>query len=187
MAHARQDKFLTSALVVALSISVALSVQLRRARLALEPTPFLDGNVAPTIELVSDRGAVAKLQYGGDLPIFLYWFSPSCSWCELNLPNFQALATQSSGKYRFYAVSTFSSTELRSYSEKFRLSIPLYNISAETARRYRLGATPTSVLISSKGTLIRRWVGAYSPGVLTSIESTLAVSMPGLSQPGPER
>lgn len=115
------------------------------------------------------------------LPVVLYWFSPECGWCEANFANFQALAAQSAGKYRLIPVSSASLGDLGSYERRHGLRIPLYHVSADSSRQYRFRGTPETVLLSAKGSLVKRWNGAYSPHTLADVESALGVNLPGMA------
>jgi len=163
-------------------VNIMLTVQLHQRPVVDSDTPT-PGNSVPPIELRASVGPPRKaLQYGDNQPpTFLYWFSTSCGWCEVNLPNFQALADQSVGKYRFVPVSLEPPGELAAYSEAHHLHFPLYNITAETAKEYHLTGTPLSVLISGHGVIIQRWPGAYSPSVLVDVERMLSIRLPGMS------
>jgi peroxiredoxin len=168
-------------LVVSVAMNLILARQLNQARTALAPPPFQTGHIAPVVRLLGERGNAIELDYGkGTLPTLLYWLSPSCGWCEVNIANFRALAAQAQGKYRFVAVSSAPPGELVTYAQRHRIDFPIYTIRAEAARLYRLGGTPASVLISAEGTFVKRWDGAYPPSKLNEIENTLSVKLPGV-------
>src|SRR5262249_6626125 len=121
-----------------------------------------------------------KLEYIDDkLPTLLYWFSPTCGWCKVNLPNFEALAAQAQGRYRFVPVSTASTTELTAYSSSKLIRFPLYSITPTSKRQYRLLGTPTTLLISPRGVVTKKWIGAYNPKEVVDLERTLSVKLPG--------
>lgn len=169
-------------LVVSVGLNFVLSLQLKRARNALQPPPFLSGHRAPVLKLSSDTGKEVVLDYGkGSLPTVLYWLSPSCGWCDINFANFEALASQAPGRYRFLAISVASPGQLAKYRERHKTSVPLYTINARSAGLYRFAGTPGSLLVSGEGDFIKRWIGAYTPDMLDDIEKTLSVQLPGLS------
>jgi hypothetical protein len=118
----------------------------------------------------------------GDLPVLLYWFSPRCSWCEVNFANFQGLAAQSVGRYKFVPISTASLTDLHAYVNSKGIQYPVYNISTGAANDYRLQGTPDTLLLSPRGVMIRHWPGAYMPSRLTEVESVLAINLPGFAR-----
>ena len=121
------------------------------------------------------------------LPVLLYWFQPSCGWCEANLLNVKALDRQARGKYKFVAISSASPDEIAEYARRKGVTFPMYSVHPEAAKLYRLNGTPASVLISRRGNLVKRWDGAYTPSMLTDIERTLSVVLPGLTVAGKEQ
>jgi len=140
----------------------------------------------PPVTLTANTGEHAAIEFGyGAVPTLFYWFSPTCGWCELNLPNFEALAAQARGRYRLVAVADASPADLANYREKHRFNFPLYTITARQIGLYHFRGTPTSVLVSSRGIVLKVWAGAYLPTTLVDIERTLAVTLPGVS-PSPQ-
>jgi len=175
------EHVLLAILSLSVALNVGLAVGLSRARTALQPPAFLSGDVAPAIRLQSESGAITKITYGAnELPTVLYWFRPSCSWCEANFDNFAALAAQAPGKYRFFAVAAASPLELGEYAQRHNIKFPLFSIDDTGAAQYRLAGTPTCLFISRNGTLTKRWIGAFAPSALLEIEKTLKVELPGI-------
>jgi peroxiredoxin len=181
---------LTSALLVAsVAVNVGLAIQLDRIRAGAEPKPFLSGNTAPPLKLHSqNEGKEVVLTYSAEtLPVLLYWFQPTCGWCEANFLNVKALDRQARGKYKFVAISSASPDELAEYARRKGVTFPMYSVHPQAAKLYRLNGTPASVLISRSGNLVKRWDGAYTPSMLTDIERTLSVVLPGLTVAGKEQ
>lgn len=177
----RMEHLLLAMLSLSVALNVGLAVTLNRARTALEPPAFASGNTAPAMRLQSETGTLTTVAYGlNDLPTLLYWFRPSCSWCEANLDNFAALAAQAPGRYRFLALSSASPLELSEYARRHNITFPLFSIDETTAAQYRLTGTPTCLFIAGDGTLTKRWLGAFAPSALQQIEKTLRVELPGI-------
>jgi peroxiredoxin len=171
-------------LFVSVCANVALTLQLVRARSLAHSKTLGIGSRAHAVALTSTTGSRLALEFPPDsLPTLFYWFSPTCGWCELNLPNLEALAAQAHGKYRLFAVSTASPADLADYAARHDLSFPLYTISAHAASQYHFFGTPTSLLVFSDGRIGRGWSGAYTPSTLVDIEKSLAVSLPGTAKP----
>jgi hypothetical protein len=177
-----REHILMALIMASVAVNVGLTIQNSRLRASAEPKPFSSGDTASPLRLHrSDGSSDVLLTYGREsLPTLLYWFQPSCGWCEANLSNFKALGAQASGKYRFIAISPASPGELTEYSRGRGVNFPMYTVDVESARRYRLRGTPVSLLVSASGGLMKRWEGAYTPRVLLDIEKTLAVALPGL-------
>lgn len=176
-------------LFVSVTVNILLTVQLQRVRAAPRSRlAALPAGVLPEVELTAHTGARSVFEYGqGKLPVLFYWFSPSCGWCGRNLPNFEALAAQSGGKYRFLPVSTASRDDLAAYALAHHLSFPLYSVSAESAARYGFRGTPTTLLVSPQGVAVEHWVGAYTGGALAKVERVLGVNLPGVARPETHR
>ena len=177
----RIEYVLIAMLSMSVALNVGLAVTLNRARTALEPPAFASGNRAPVLRIQSETGATTTIAYEANaLPTLLYWFRPSCSWCEANFDNFAALAAQAPGRYRFLAISSASPIELSEYARRHNINFPLFSIDDATAAQYRLTGTPTCLLITGNGALAKRWLGAFAPSTLQQIEKTLAVELPGI-------
>lgn len=169
-------------LATSASVNILLAVELYRARVALEPPPFAQGRTAPAITLRNSQGRTEVVNFAqGDLPVLFYWFSPECSWCEVNVSNFLALAKQAEHRYRFIPVSRSSPRELAAYSERITPGVRLYSITSESVKSYRSSGTPETLLVSARGEFIKRWIGAYPPSALEDIEKTLRITLPGLN------
>jgi peroxiredoxin len=170
-------------LVSAVVITVCLALRLKQVQDTLPVAPFRTSERAPTLRLQPVRGSTEVLTFDrGALPVLLYWFSPHCSWCEVNFANFQELAAQSVGRYKFVPISTASLTDLHAYVSSKGIQYPVYNISTGAASDYRLQGTPDTLLLSPRGVMIRHWPGAYMPSRLTEIESVLAINLPGFAR-----
>jgi peroxiredoxin len=175
-------------LLVSVGVNVSLALKVRQDQAALSQKPFPTGNIAPALSLRGVRAADESLSFGhGKLPVLLYWFSPTCGWCEANLSNFKALASQASNKYRFVPVSMASVTDLDSYARERKLGFPVYRISSSAAKQYRFQGTPDTLLVTARGSFVRRWPGAYSPSRLTEIEKALSVELPGVAKQASNR
>src|SRR5690349_10047900 len=107
----------------------------------------------------------------------LYVFSPTCHWCELNVDNIRTIV-QTRRDLRVIGVN-IGSELTRQQTEALPFSIIL-TPTRETARNYRLSATPTTLLVSSKGIVLRNWPGAYGGAIAADVAKVLAVSLPGL-------
>lgn len=171
-------------LLVSVTVNVLLTVQLQRVRAASRPRPpAVPAGVLAPVVLTAHTGARSVLGYGGGkVPVLFYWFSPSCGWCGRNLPNFEALAAQSGGKYRFVPVSTASAGDLAAYAQAHHLDFPLYSVSPDSAAQYGFRGTPTTLLVSPQGVAIEHWVGAYTGRALVNLEKVLGVNLPGVAR-----
>jgi len=169
-------------LCMSVAVNVILTRQLSRARAEVQPELFPLGERATPIAFVATNGVRSTYEFGRDsVPTFIYWFRPSCSWCEANLPYVEALARQSGGRYKFLPVSDASPAELARYLKSHRLGFPLYTISPVSVAQYRFRGTPASLLISARGVITKGWQGAYRPSTLIELEKVLGIKLPDLA------
>jgi peroxiredoxin len=132
------------------------------------------------------NGVPNTLTYTGPLPTVLYVFKPECGWCQRNRGNFAALCSQVGGRYRVVALSLSNTEDLREFVAKSHMTAPvLWDLQPVTVTEYRLGGTPTTIVISTERIVLKRWVGAYSDTVGKEVESYLDVRFPGLTNQAP--
>jgi hypothetical protein len=114
-----------------------------------------------------------------DQPTILYYFSPSCGWCEKNWLNIKALVAATQGRYRFVGLST--TPDVLAYLEGHRLSFEVYTgMNLETARAYHFGGTPHTVVIGADGRVAHSWSGAYTGQQQGDVERAFGVVLPGI-------
>ena len=58
------------------------------------------------------------------------------------------------------------------------MDFSIYTPSESTVTKYGLGATPTTILISREGKILREWSGAYVGSTKTAIEGYFRVRLP---------
>ena len=170
-------------LCLSVAVNVVLTYQLSQVRSEmLESAPVSIGERVKTIALVARDGTRSTYEFeGAGLPTLVYWFRPSCIWCEANLPNVEALARQAGEKYRFLAVSDSSPAELSRYASSHQLGFPVYTMLPVSVAQSPFQATPASLLVSARGLTAKYWSGAYVPTTLVDVEETLGINLPGLS------
>ncbi len=111
----------------------------------------------------------------------IYYFSPTCVWCKLNLPGIISLAKQFDlrSNYEILGVAQ-NSNGLKEYLAQhplpFRVAVDNdpYDISTMDIR-----GTPQTIVIH-KGEVVHNWSGAYQLKVRDSIQRALDVSLPYL-------
>ncbi len=172
---------------VLLLISVILNIFLARKvsrstamEMARSESLLRVGTAVPAIEGRSVDGAKKALDYHEvQIPTILYVFSPQCGWCEKNLDNLKALVGSSGSRYRVVGIS-LSHQDLKEYVEEKALALPVYTDIADPIRTaYRLGATPTTIVVSPEGKVLKVWSGVYSDRNRQEIEAYLDIHLPG--------
>lgn len=162
-----------------LALSVALNViQARQlvARATPPAGPIVLGAPVGTLRGVDADGmAVTVRHQPGDLPTIVYYFDPACSWCRKNVKSVAALRQQTSGRYRFVAI-TGAAVDTRS-TETLRLS-PIWRVDRADLRAYRFSGTPHTLLVSSDGRVLQSWPGAYRGRLHAELERYFHVELP---------
>jgi peroxiredoxin len=177
--------------LILLILSVVLNVALARRARALKDALLLTksesglpiGTVLPPIEAADLDHKPQILTYSSDsLPTIYYVFSPQCGWCAKNSRNLQVLAERTKGRYRLFGLS-LSSVALKEFVRDNDIQFPVYtDLAAKSVVAYRLGGTPETLVVSSDGTLLRKWKGAYSGSNKEEIEEYFAITLPGLQE-----
>lgn len=175
----------TTLLLSSASINVLLARKVQRLTRVVDliraDAKLAIGASVPPIAVKALDGHPLAINYDPtDPPTLLYVLTPSCGWCIKNLANIKALAEQAHTRFRIIGLS-LSSDNLRDYVISANLTFPVYEISAEGARAYKLGGTPQSLVISPDGKVLKNWGGAYTGTVQKEIEEYFGVRLPGLT------
>ena len=172
--------------VVLLVVSVALNVVLSQRLAALQRpavTTIEEGARVPALDVKTLSGDDVTISFGGELPTLFYYFSPTCSWCERNWENIRALTAAAPGKFRFVGLSP-TDIDVEKVMREHDLDFEVYSsLSPDATRSYHFGATPSTVLVSPEGTVLRAWSGAFGPNSAPEIEQYFGVTLPGLDLP----
>lgn len=138
------------------------------------------GDRVPTLRGLGLDEKIKNLSYGAEeKPTLLLVFSPSCGWCKINLPNWQAILGQAAGRYRIVALS-ISREGTAEYVSKHGLSQATVIVEPEPRDllAFRFHLTPQTVLVDSSGMVRRNWLGAFASEERRDVESTLGVRLP---------
>ena len=111
-------------------------------------------------------------------PVYDYWFSPTCHWCERNLPNAVALANSPALGADFVGLAV-ESADLSSYMVNRGIHFKVLGIDPMDPIVRRLGATPSTYVANPKAKLERSWVGAYGGKLKDEIEHYSHTALPG--------
>jgi hypothetical protein len=111
----------------------------------------------------------------------IYFFSPTCKWCEKNQASIQNLASQIAPKYDIIGIVQ-SPDQMTQYIARhphpFKIVVDddPYDMKAMDFQ-----GTPQTVLIVD-GRVTHNWPGAFQGKVKESIQNTLRVSIPDMIQ-----
>jgi peroxiredoxin len=167
--------------LVLLGGSVTLNlVQADRLRAEASPTAQpAAGTAMPALRVRSLDGQLVDITFR-DRPVILYYFSPTCAWCERNWVNVKAIVAATEGKYRFIGLT--SATSLGPFLRQRGLTFEVYTgLSPDAMRVYHFGGTPHTVLVSADGHVLHAWAGVYAGSQRADVERVFDVTLPGLS------
>ncbi len=165
-------------LIASLAMNVVQARQLRSVR-RTEPQPQV-GTPIGGMDLVTAAGQQVRLTYDeSDRSTILYYFSPSCRWCERNWANVEALANATTDRYRFVAVTAAAAGQASAGGRP--RSFEVYGGLSERDRRAAgLGGTPHTIVISPTGLVQRAWMGTFRGENQREIEAYFGVTLPGV-------
>ncbi len=168
-------------LVASVALNVVQAHRLReyQGEAEVQPRP---GTVAPPLTVKTLGGQSVEIGFSGR-PTILYYFSPSCGWCEKNWLNIKALIARTSERYRFVGLST--TADVGAYLAARRLSFEVYTgLSLEDVRAYHFAGTPHTVVIRGDGRVERAWAGAYASAQQAEVERAFGIVLPGVPKLG---
>lgn len=114
-------------------------------------------------------------------PTVIYVFSPTCGWCRKNERNIHELAQSLRSRYNLVAVS-MSEHQLREYLSAHPLDCPvLANLPPDIIKAYRFGGTPTTIVVSQDGRVLKIWFGAFAGETQDQIEAYFGIELPGIA------
>lgn len=113
-------------------------------------------------------------------PTILYVFTPTCAWCKRNFENMTALRHSVDDRYAFVGIS-LTDKGLAEYVRDHGIDYPVVtDLSEVTKTVYRLGGTPTTIVISPENKVLKAWTGAYNAPLQAEISSYFNIKLPGL-------
>lgn len=174
--------------VLLLLISSAVNVlQAQRIQSLLRTTKAgvsAIGQKASRIIGITTDGQRAIVDFDERRPTVLYYFSPSCGWCERNWANVRALQAAADGRYRLVAVS--SDTGLAGYVRQHQLELEVIEGISENVRAsYGFYGTPHTVVVDAGGVISHEWRGAFGARIGQQVEELFGLALPGVQTSEP--
>jgi peroxiredoxin len=171
--------------VVLLLVNVLLAQQNKKLRfLASRPDRSLEvrvGTALPSLEGVDDDGHRQRISYGLDTrKTVLLIFSPNCSACGENLPNWEVIIRGIDRQsFRLYAIS-LQSQGVKEYASQHGINeiTLLTEIDAKYRVAYNLALTPQIILTDSDGKVEKVWTGLLQEEDKRDVERALNVQLP---------
>ena len=182
------SRFKVEALAVLLVVSAGVNmVQAYRLSLAGDCRPLASriARSAPAaVAGVSLDGNPVYRAVAGSVPTVVYYFRSTCTWCQRNWANIEALHRAADGRYRVLALS--AETGLQAYAKARGLSLELLEgVNPETLGVFGFSVTPDMVVVSPEGQITHEWRGAFTPRMARQVEDLFGLQLPGLSDAAP--
>jgi len=138
----------------------------------------LEGKEAPDFSLKDINGKRVKLSdFTTNGPVLLDFWATWCVPCKQALPHLAKIySTYKDQGFTFIAISTDNTRsvgKVRPYARSQKWDFPvLLDTDNEVLKRYRGNSVPHTVLIDSKGKIVRIWIG-YHPGEEKDVEAEI--------------
>jgi peroxiredoxin len=180
----RRAATLLGLLVLALvALNTALIIQNRRLRATASDRSIVlkEGTVVPPISGMDINNNKFALDYGNDpRKTVMLVFSPRCSFCTKNMPNWAAIAKGLDRKsYRIVAVSIFAEGVKEYVGEHKLADVPIIaEVDPKARVSYEMNVTPETILIDSRGKVEKIWTGVLYTDERAEVERLLGLKLP---------
>jgi hypothetical protein len=152
-----------------------LQSQLMLQKVSSNPSMVV-GTKIDKVESVDNSGHKNVILLSEHKLTILYMFRPNCEWCRRNLPAIRALSQQRND-IRFIGLST-TSDGTEQYLSQHPLPFPVFIVGPSELPKLHYVGTPQTLEVSGEGVVLNNWIGAYSNGTVSSIETALHVKLP---------
>lgn len=146
-----------------------------------DTTSHLDvGTAVGSITGSDDSGrSIAISEDPKGRPTVLYAFSPTCVWCEKTNPALRVLIQKEKERFRFVAADL--SLPVSPAEPYIRLNAlefeSVIHPNAQTRQQLGLNGTPDTLVIDTKGKIIRAFHGAYVDSILQSVNEFFGLNL----------
>lgn len=172
-------------LVASAGLNVVLAYQLRAAERLLQfrayrsESPLQMGLLLSPVRAVRLHDGAADVIWHGasGKPTLIYAFSPHCYWSGKNVPGINNLVRAIGDTHNVVGLSLST----RGLGEWLKLNDMRLTIWIEpdpdAIGSYRLNYTPTTLVISPEGRVIRYWTGAYTDAIVEEMSAHFGVAL----------
>ena len=186
-AATRIDAVVLVLLTLSLGLNLVLGLdkyhRYRQARDAANRAAGLkEGAKVPPFDAERLGAGKERIAFDRGIPTLFYFQASTCGWCQRNLANLQAVSRAVEGRYRLVVISLDDNEDTtRAYAERAGLSVPTYyRPDKKSLRSYLITGTPTTVIVSTTGRVVKSFAGAYTGERRRMMESLLGVTLPGV-------
>ena len=187
---ARMPKLALALILALVIINILLFTQnlsLRRqlnsaGRIDASANALTPGELVKPITGTDLKGQLYQVQYSNDgRKQLLMFFSPSCPYCVAQGPIWRDVLNRIDSN-RINVVGLVGEREdkleVAKHADvlgyfKTRIALPIVTVSNETLAKYKLTATPTTLLIDSNGRVEHAWVGKWDETTTAEVTAAL--------------
>ena len=134
------------------------------------------------------KGQPYQMHYRDGKRHLLLFFSPSCPYCIQQGPLWADLLNLIDSS-RFEVIGIVSDRDdkqkVADHADglgyfKTRLVLPIVSVSDEALARYKLTATPTTLLMDNSGTVEHVWVGKWNQSKIDEVATAIDIKLDSL-------
>lgn len=177
-------QLLMAVLVIVSLLLLRQNLGLRRELTVPGPDSLAPGDIVESFTAMSFDGEVS-VTYGPQekAKVFLY-LSPDCGFCGRQMPYWHQLVNQiDMRKFEVFTIARDSESleGLREYVSGERIdAVPLILAPERVWRSYKLWGTPTTLVVSHDGSVIRLWRGLWGLETREEARNVLGISFRGV-------
>jgi hypothetical protein len=179
-----RSRMLNRALVALLLASAGVNLlQAERLSEARGPQPApasAVGRAVPEIEGFTLEGRPVTYRLRDGLPTALYYFSPTCAWCQRNWENLNALTRGTTGRFRVLALTGARHVADTVATAHVEAEI-IEGVPGPVLASLGFQTAPHLLVVSPAGVVAAEWLGAPTPRLERQIETAFGVLLPGIS------
>ena len=178
-------------LVAILAISNVLLInQNLKMREALEknlPSSLQAGEAVPSFDARTIDGNPVRIYYPGRGPKkVLFYFTPPCKFCLKQFPYWRSILAQADAN-RFEVIGLVREAEdvakLKTYLSEMGCApdsptpLKVVLISDEILLRYKLSATPVTLIVSNNARVEKAWMGLWDEANISAASSAIGIAI----------
>jgi peroxiredoxin len=179
---------MVAALAVGNALLIRQNLQMRQALARYEPDVLKPGDKVPAFSAAELGGEKLEVNYTGAGPKrVLLFFTPTCPFCRKQFPHWREILKQAR-QDRLEVIGVVDEKEDKAKLEEYLRTMDCAQgsptplrvalVSKDVRARYKLTATPVTVLVGNDGTVEKYWGGAWSEGETSEATSILGLGVP---------
>jgi hypothetical protein len=137
-----------------------------------QPTLTAIGDTVPLVDGLRVDGTRAKVDFQDLRPTLIYYFSPTCIWCDKNAAQVKHLIEQVGDRYKVIAVAATRVTAEEATEKGLKPELVISQVPVSTLKKAHLAVTPMTLLVAPGGEVSGVWSGAFTKSTVSEILGT---------------